>query len=205
MDTHHYIRLCTDLLYTTTYKVIDIYNSNLLFANLRQLLNKFGLLNNSDFGLTRLARSLLQLQHSPKLRLAPFYILPKLHKNPVVGRPIVSSPNTPTYHASKYLSNILKPILQHYSHISKSNNDIIKFAATNRRLPISSVIMTADVKSLYPSIPIRRGTDCVMTIMRRHAIDFQWTDHYLDFIKSLMLWVLESNYCEFNNKTYLKL
>ena len=48
------------------------------------------------------AKSMKQLMGSSRVRIAPFYCLPKLHKSgPVEGRPIISAINSVTYHASQ--------------------------------------------------------------------------------------------------------
>jgi hypothetical protein len=63
----------------------------ILFKN-KQLLMK---LQNGQAQLTPLAKSLFQLSNSKHLRIAgKFYILPKVHKSPLAGRPIVSCINT---------------------------------------------------------------------------------------------------------------
>ena len=45
-------------------------------------------------------------------RCAAFYLLPKIHKENIPGRPVVSNINCPTYQISKFLSNQLKPIVR---------------------------------------------------------------------------------------------
>ena len=55
--------------------------------------------------------------------IAKFYGLPKLHEvnNPL--RPIVSLPGSPTYNLSKYLSDILKPLIKSSPHSAHSVNN----------------------------------------------------------------------------------
>ena len=45
-------------------------------------------------------------------RCAAFYLLPKIHKQNIPGRPVVSNVGCPTYNISKYLSNLLKPLVK---------------------------------------------------------------------------------------------
>jgi len=80
----------------------------------------------------------------------------------------------------------LKPIVRLYEHICRSNKEIIDYAKTQHTFNEDTVILTADVKSLYPSIPIELGIAQVMSILYRHASDFEWTAQFLAFIHDLM-------------------
>jgi hypothetical protein len=83
--------------------------------------------SNGDVKLTSLAKSLFQLSNSKHLRIAgKFYILPKNHKLPLTGRPIVSCiNNTLTYHTSTFLHNLLKPFLQKLPSICSFSRDVV--------------------------------------------------------------------------------
>jgi hypothetical protein len=118
---------------------------------------------------TQLAKSLLQLYFDNKhLKTSKFYCLPKMHKKPpIVGRPIVSSINSITYHTSIYLQNKLFPIVKKLSTICLSAREIIK-DSINLKLPVNSLIVCADVKSLYPSIPIQFGIKAIKEMLSRH-------------------------------------
>ena len=101
----------------TTYEPVDQYFPGLVAGRLRNLLKTHGKLlhtwqkTSTRYTLTPLAKSLLQLEKSPSLRVLIFYCVPKIHKtliNPP-GRPIVSSCSTATYYASVYLDNKRTP------------------------------------------------------------------------------------------------
>lgn len=156
---------------------------------------------------SKLAQSLLQLQNSAKLQVgAKFYILLKMHKPQISGRPIVNCINTMTYHASKYLSNILNPITRKLPTVVHSSLDSlliidgIKLSPTNIH---QYTLLSADVKNLYPSIPISYGLKAVRTVLSSFPADFHPGD--IDFILDLLAWVLQNNYIEFNNITYLQI
>jgi hypothetical protein len=44
--------------------------------------------SNNNQQLSKLAKSLFQLRGKKALKLSSFYALPKMHKSPVVGRPV---------------------------------------------------------------------------------------------------------------------
>jgi hypothetical protein len=185
-----------------TYAVVDHHGSfNVVaFQKLRSILSKHKRLYSFKRILSPLAKSILQLENSKLLRKAgKFYILPKMHKTPIAGRPIVSCINTITYHASKYLDNLLKPLLKKIPSICSSSREII-YNLTNFKCKPESIILCADVKNLYPSIPIDYGLNAVKSILKQY--NYCYEDIY--FIIDLLQWVLTHNYLYFDDKIYLQ-
>ena len=157
--------------------------------------------------LTKLATSLLQLESSDRLRYsATFYILMKMHKEPPFkGRPIVNCTFTLTYHASKYISNILKPISDLINTITSSSLDTL---LELDQLPLASfpsaILLCADVKSLYPSIPITYGILAVKDLLLEYGSNLNIDPNQQLFILDLLSWVLNNNFLSFDNTTYLQ-
>lgn len=133
MDTSAYKLMClAHLQDATTYRPLAVheYSHNRVYANLRQLLNTHKMLyEDGTRQSTKLATSLLQLSQGNGPRIAPFYVLPKIHKQkpgqPIPGRPIVSSVSTITYHASVYLDKVFQPILKRLPTICTSSQTIL--------------------------------------------------------------------------------
>lgn len=154
--------------------------------------------------LTKLAKSLLQLQTSPRLRLPVFYVLPKVHKlvkeNPdiqqLAGRPIVSNTLSHSYHTSKFLHNLLILLLIHVFTIINSSSAAL---ARMRSTVVSNtdIVFCADVKALYPSIPTEFGLQATRAFIKKYAPHLK-----VDLIIDLLEWVLCSNYFEFNGTLY---
>jgi hypothetical protein len=93
MNTSDYKLMCLKHLDDrSTYLPINNYNPNQVFAKLRRILSTYNELNNFSTpppqALTKLAASLLQLQHHNSLRIAPFYTLPKVHKTTQLPIPV---------------------------------------------------------------------------------------------------------------------
>ena len=85
-------------------------------------------------------------------------MLPKIHKEGNPGRPVVSSISCPTYNISKYLSTILRPIVEKCdtfvkdtSHLLQKLNSVTFEDNTNINL------FTLDVSGLYTNIPNNEG------------------------------------------------
>ena len=83
-----------------------------------------------------------------------YYGLPKIHKQGIPLRPIVSSTGTVTYNTAKELAKILKPLVgltSHHVHNTKDFIDHIKEV----RLRQGESIISYDVTSLFTSVPIQ--------------------------------------------------
>jgi hypothetical protein len=121
-----------------------------------------------------------------------------MHKAPVVGRPIVSSINSVTYHTSIYLQNKLFPIVKRISSICLSSHSVVK-DLLKLEIPKGSVILCADVKNLYPSIPIDYGLHATHEMLHNFKL---YSDEEIQLLVQLLSWVLTNNYFEFNNNVY---
>ena len=209
LDTSDYKLMCmVHLNDTKTYtRQTTQYFPNSSYAKLKRLLIKHKLLYDpSKFSLTAinvlsdLAISLFQLQNHISLRLAVFYVLPKIHKNkyPLPSRLIVSSSSTATYHASVYLDRTLQPILKTLYTVCQSSHSIILDLST-LKIKSNSIILCADITALYPNIPIIKGIEIVRKVL--FTLDAFPKDK-IDFLMALLHWILTENYISFNNETY---
>ena len=94
--------------------------------------------NPSKTTVNRINQKLKQLKDKDKLnettynRIRPndasttkFYGLPKIHKNNIPLRPIVSLPGSPTYELSKYLAMILHPLVKTSTHTINNTNEFL--------------------------------------------------------------------------------
>ena len=205
MDTNDYINMCLiHLKDISTYKVITDYQPSLIYEKLIIILRRHNNLTvNNSYKKTTLAESLLQLMNHITLRIPNFYCLPKIHKDkiPIPGRPIISSINSITYHTSVYLDKELQPTLKLINVICTSSRKIILDMENFMTTP-NSVIMCADVTSLYPNIPIQLGVLTVTKVLEELQY---FTPSHLKFLMALLTWVLTENYCTFNNITYHQL
>lgn len=163
--------------------------------------------------LSPLAKFLLELEESHKTHFedhaAKFYLLMKMHKHPVVGRPIVSTINSFTYNVSRYVDGELKCLLSLIPSYIESSQQLI-YILEQQPFPVSCVICCADIESLYPNIPIAEGISYVKkSILRlRDRLPYQAplrNDTHVDFVMELMTWVLKNNYFKFGNQWYLQL
>lgn len=192
------------------------------YAILRQILSKHDRLWTYDYfskknKLSTLAEYLLQLEnkHKDKSKLnkvsAKFYLLMKMHKTPVVGRPIVSTVNSFTYHTSVFVDAELKSLMKLIPSYLESSQQLI-YELESLSLPSDCYICCADIESLYPNIPLSVGITFVKQAIQR----LSWLSpdkncplrddaNYLQFILELMEWVLRNNIFQFGDSWYKQL
>jgi hypothetical protein len=86
-------------------------------------------------------------------RCPKFYGLPKIHKDGVPLRPIVSAFNSPTNNLEKYLASHLQPIVEKANSYVKNSEQFTQILDL-LTIDQNDILASFDVKSLYPSIPV---------------------------------------------------
>jgi hypothetical protein len=132
-----------------------------------------------------------------------FYLTIKVHKTPIVGRPIAASIGTPTYYVSTYLDKVLQPIIKKHitSYIKNSNSLILQLLNIDSIVGNDICLLTADVESLYPSINIQDGLEAMKIFLLDYkSLNSAHIDnHDIEFILDCAVFILENNYIEFGN------
>ena len=96
-----------------------------------------------------------------------FYLLPKIHKKGIPGRPICSSITRPTAKISKFVdAHIKKYVPQTQSYIRDTQDFISKIKPIGP-LPEGACLITLDVSSLYTNIPNQEGIVAVADQLRK--------------------------------------
>ena len=94
-------------------------------------------------------------------KTAKFYLRPKIHKEGNPGRPVVNSVNCHTANISKYVDYHLQPIVKEIPSYVKDTQDFLKKLEKVKDIPLESLLVTLDVKSLYTNIPNNEGIKAV--------------------------------------------
>ena len=89
-----------------------------------------------------------------------FYGLPKIHKNNVPLRPIVSSIGNITQETSKYLTQVLSPLVGKNPHFIKNSADFVK-KISNLEVPPGRKMISYDVSALFTSIPVDQALSVI--------------------------------------------
>nr|XP_046235715.1 uncharacterized protein LOC124054085 [Scatophagus argus] len=88
------------------------------------------------------------------------YGLPKIHKEGVPLRPIVSSINSVTYKVAKHLAHILAPLVGHSPHHIHNSQDFVNKVKEIIMDPDDTMV-SFDVTSLFTCIPTSEATQMV--------------------------------------------
>ena len=133
----------------------------------------------------------------PQLDTQTIYFLPKIHKNPLKLRPIVSCTNGPTYTASAYLDKLLQPHMKRVKSYLRNSTDLVCRLRT-LRVPLNAYIVTLDIESLYKNII---HEEAVASFLKRLIADAPQKAFILD----LLNYVLRNNVFQFGEHIYTQL
>lgn len=96
---------------------------------------------------------------------AKFYVIPKIHKTPMVGRPIAASHSYITRPISIFVDELVKPIIRMPT-VLRDSSELIRLLE-NAILPNSNCfLVTADVVSLYPNVDIKKALVALDLLLR---------------------------------------
>ena len=129
-----------------------------------------------------------------------FYMLPKIHKKKIPGRPICSSNGHPTERISEFVDFHIRQYVKQLPTYIRDTQDFITKIRSLGKLPTGSILCTMDVTSLYTCIPNKQGIDAVVEHVRKDPtakIPPFW-------IGKLLEHVLHMNYFIFNGEIYLQ-
>ncbi|XP_071478870.1 uncharacterized protein [Diadema antillarum] len=133
------------------------------------------------------------------------YFLPKIHKPNNPGRPIVSGCACPTVQISRFLDFHLRPLVEKLpSHLKDTTdflNHINDLNLTQNPLPPESILVTADVTSLYTNIPHNEGIKACRNALNARMNPSPPTDQLIRLLEL----VLTLNNFQFNGKNYLQI
>ena len=93
-----------------------------------------------------------------------FYIIPKIHKTPMVGRPIAASHSYITRPLSIFVDEYVKPRLKMPT-VLRDSGELVQ-TLESLRLPPHCFLVTADVVSLYPNVDTKKALVALDLLLR---------------------------------------
>ena len=135
--------------------------------------------------------------HAPRLSG-----LPKIHKDDIPLRGIVSTVGTPYERLSRYLIPILKS-LQGRSGLYIKNSRELKERVKDWRIERNEMLVSYDVKNLYPSIPISEALELVEVLLKGNPKLYEVTPMSAGSIMAILKWMFSLTYCEYWGKHYV--
>lgn len=165
-----------------------------MYASLKQLQARFRHLLSADHW-----KFILQVD-SLHSRACVLYFIWKVQKNPPVGRPICSYNGYMLEPLSKYLHfKLLDTLLAQPNHLPDSLS--LLQAIESERFPPDCILVTFDVESLYPSIPIQEGLLALRDMLLQCTVH-SFSPEEVDFLVSAAELVLRWHFLEFNGSFY---
>ena len=131
---------------------------------------------------------------------ARFYLLPKIHKKNIPGRPICSSINHPTCHISKFVDEHIKQYVPNTKSYVRDTQHFISRLKQLGTIPQGALIVTLDISSLYTNIPNHERILAVAEHLRRDPEKQKIGPHLLKLLEL----VLHSMSFNFNGDHYLQ-
>lgn len=138
-----------------------------------------------------------------------FYILPKIHKDPIKwtvpfeippGRPIVSDCGSETYQTAKFIDYFLTPLSMKHPAYLKDTYHFISIIH-GLKIPVESFFFTIDIDSLYTNIDIRSGLSTVENVF----LEYPDPDRPDTELLQLLEINLTKNDFEFNGEYFLQI
>ena len=131
--------------------------SELLEVVNRNMLNNFCSKKEKEFLLSKFSN----------FNVPHFYIIWKLLKDRIVGRPIVAGYNWILTPASIFVGHYLKDFYSKFDSILTDSLSLIKILETHR-FNKQSFLFTIDFKSLYTNIPVEDAIKCIIELVNEN-------------------------------------
>ena len=133
-----------------------------------------------------------------KPHVPAFYLCPKIHKQPLKGRPIVANHSWCLKNVATYLDRQLQPVVKRLPHLLSNTIPLLNTLSTTK-FPSDCLLITADVTSLYTNIPHRDGINAVRDTLNLFG---GMPPHQVSLVVDLLALVLDHNFLDFNKQVY---
>jgi hypothetical protein len=139
-----------------------------------------------------------QFANKDNCKPARFYLLPKVHKAGVPGRPVISACGSPTEGLSEIVDYFLQPYIPSIPSYIKDTSDFLSKLRTLGSIPSGAFLVTVDVVALYPSIPHSDG----LRALKEFLVKKHLPTSIIDGIHDMADIVLKGNVFEFNSEYF---
>lgn len=131
-----------------------------------------------------------------------FFATPKIHKENIPMRPIISTINSPTSHISKFMAGLLREAFSGYFKYSIKNSATFANLVNNKQLPPHYKIVSLDAVSLFTNISLQLVLDIIDEEWHRiQNITTIPKNMFIDIIE----FIFQSNYFVNDNIFYKQL
>ena len=194
LNTEDYLKKAEDLLKQNTYRALTSDPTMRLKTKMINLLKTIKAKG-------RISEDMYRRLYPTGAGSPKFYGLPKIHKPGMPLRPIVSSIGGVTYHTSKEVARILKPLVGKSEHHVKNTQDFIE-SIKGIHLSEDQCMVSYDVKALFTSVPTNKACIIIRQRLEEDPELNQRTSLTIDDIISLLEFCITSTYFSFQGKFY---
>ena len=137
------------------------------------------------------------LSNLNKFNIPHFYIIWKILKNPIVGRPIVAGYNWILTPASIFVGHYLKKFCNKFDTILLDSLSLVKILE-KEQFDSDCYLFTVDFKSLYTNIPVQHAIE----LMKELVNEYRDVISNADFVIDLLELVLDNSLLEFHGEYF---
>ena len=127
---------------------------------------------------------------------------PKIHKEGVPLRGVVSFINSPYEKIGKELLPILRSLQGRTNHYIKNSRQL-KEELKTWTVKRDEYLVSFDVEALYPSIPIAKALELIECLLKSKPNMKDVTTFSVNSIMKLLKWIFAVTYCEYGGKHYI--
>ena len=131
---------------------------------------------------------------------ATLYLLPKIHKKDVPGRPIISAVGSPTEKISSFVDHHIKHLAQEQPSYLRDTKDFLN-KLSQLQVTENTFIITADVSSLYTNIPHNEGIIACKKFLNQRSNTTTCTN----ILVHMMHLILTKNNFQFYGQDYIQI
>ena len=132
--------------------------------------------------------------------LGKLLLLPKIHMglNKIPVRLVVANCETPTEKVSEFLDHQIQPIMKLGNSDIRDTGDFLEKLRATREIPKESILVTAHVVGIYPSIPHNEG----LKALQNQYDKFIYKIVFTEYLIKMADFVLKDDWFEINSKFY---
>jgi hypothetical protein len=138
------------------------------------------------------------------VRTPQMYLLPKIHKPVLTGRPIISGINGPLERVSKFVDYFLKPIVTKQTTYIRDTSDFIN-RIEKTVIPDNAILVVADIESMYTNIEHKSALASVKkALCDNNDIQYKICRPSIQSLTELLALLLTRNTFQFDSQNYIQ-